>query len=96
MTVGEPGVQGAEMTGTQGAGANITGGGLTVAGLAGQLHMPKGGIFPIGLKSIIVAAGFDATVTVVCEFTMRDDGAAPKLHWRLAPIHTQMPMLSPS
>ena len=58
------GAQGAVITGTQGAGANITGGGFTVAGLAGQLHLPKGGIFPTGLQSRMVAAGLEATVTM--------------------------------
>ncbi len=91
-TVGEPGAQGAGITGTQGAGANITGGGLIVAGLAGQLHIPKGGIFPIGLKSIIVPIGLDDTMTVVCALAMRVDGAAPKVHCIVAPVQAHIPI----
>ncbi len=47
--VGTPGTQGAEVTGVQGAGVKITGGGRLVAGLATELHIPKGGMFTMGL-----------------------------------------------
>jgi len=45
--VTHPGTQGAGVIGMHGAGENITGGGLTVAGLAGFVHMAKGKIFTI-------------------------------------------------
>jgi len=95
-TVGEPGAQGAVMTGTQGAGANITGGGFTVAGFAGQEHMPKGGIFAMGLLSIMVAMGLEDARAVTCEFTINVEGATPKGHCSIAPMHTQIPIAKPS
>ena len=49
VTVAEPGAQGDTVFGTHGEGVNITGGGLLVAGLAGLLHIPNGGMFAFGL-----------------------------------------------
>lgn len=91
ITVGDPGAQGAAMTGVQGAGVNSTGGGRLVAGLATLLHIPKGGILAIGLLSIMVAIGLEETIAVVCELTMRVPGAVPKEHIIFALIHTHIP-----
>ncbi len=59
MTVGDPGVQGV-VTGTHGIGVS-TPIAAEVAdatvGLASELHMPNGGMFTIGLKSMMFAAG---------------------------------------
>jgi len=64
-TVELPGIHGADVFGTQGAGVKNTGGGRTVAGLAGLLHIPKVGTFAPGLLSIIVASGPEGPNTVV-------------------------------
>ena len=44
-TVGEPGSQGAGMTGTQGTGTPPA---AMTAGLVGALHMPNGGMLTMG------------------------------------------------
>ena len=81
-TVGEPAIQGAGVTGTQGIGVKTPRAAavaLITAGLAGELHMPKGMMFTSGLLSIILASG----VTVITRFWGRTTsvlGAAPKLH----------------
>ena len=86
-TVGEPGAHGADTAGVQGAGVKKTGGGLFVAGLLGLLHMPNGGTFAPGLKSIIVAAGILETSTVAGT-TVSGTGAAPNEHCSSAPLQT--------
>ena len=51
-TVGEPAIQGAGVTGTQGIGVKTPRAAavaLITAGLAGELHMPKGMMFTIGM-----------------------------------------------
>lgn len=50
-TVGEPGTQGAEVTGTQGIGVsvpNLAAVALATAGLANELHIANGAILIIG------------------------------------------------
>ena len=91
-TVGEPGIQGATVFGTQGAGVKNTGGGLFVAGFVGLLHIPKGGIFTVGLKSMIVAISMD--VFTVPAGIVRLEGATPNVHIIIAPPHTQMAIVS--
>jgi hypothetical protein len=93
-TVGLPGIHGATVLGTQGAGVNITGGGRFVAGFATLLHIPNGGILAMGLLSIIVATGVPVKV-VCCELTIKVDGVVPNEHIILAPMHTQTAILSP-
>jgi len=87
ITVAEPETHGATVLGTQGEGVNRTGGGLLVAGFAGLLHIPNGGIFTLGLYSMIVAMTCD--VFTVPAGIVRLEGAAPKLHIMLAPPQTQ-------
>jgi hypothetical protein len=90
-TVGEPGTQGATIAGIQGCGFSTPGGGAAVAaataGLAGELHKPKGKIFTIGLLSIMLAIGW-ADMTRLAGRIISVDGAAPKLHCSMAPPHT--------
>src|SRR4051812_28353626 len=47
--------------------------------------MPKGGMLRIGLLSMIVPHGMLQAVTRVFGRTMKLAGAAPKLHWSIAP-----------
>jgi len=90
-TVGEPGAHGAAVTGTHGTGvgtpraADVA---AIKAGFVGALHIPKGGIFTTGLKSMMFAAGLFSTITRLTGRTIRDDGAAPKLHCIIAPMTT--------
>jgi len=59
-TVGAPGTQGAGTTGTQGIGVSTPKAAVVAAatvGLARLVHMPKGGMFTMGIWSMMVAAG---------------------------------------
>ena len=85
-TVGEPGTQGLTVFGMHGAGVKKTGGGRFVDGLAGLLHMPNGGMFAFGAKSMIVAISID--VFTLPGVAVRLEGAAPKLHIIFAPPQT--------
>ncbi|CAN1210839.1 hypothetical protein TUMEXPCC7403_11615 [Tumidithrix helvetica PCC 7403] len=103
FTVGEPGFQGV-VAGTQGMGtktyvktpsaaavaavvaADVA---AATAGLAMELHAPKGGIFAIGAKSMMFAAATPPTITGgPLGITLKEDGAAPKLQVIIAPITT--------
>jgi hypothetical protein len=90
-TVGEPGAHGADIAGRHGIGVN-TPIAADVAdatvGFAIELHIPKGRIFTIGTLSIILAAGI-GHITLLLGSTVRQDGAAPKLHWSCAPLQTK-------
>jgi hypothetical protein len=61
-------------------------------GLAIDWHMPKGNMLVIGTISITVA------INIFCAFgrkgtvTIKADGAIPKLHCSIAPIHTNFPI----
>jgi hypothetical protein len=56
-------------------------------GLAGEEHMPNGGILTTGAESMMVAAGVPVRVRFTGS-TTSVDGAAPKLHIMLAPMQT--------
>jgi hypothetical protein len=84
MTVAEPGAQGAAIAGTQGVGTPN-------AAAVSTLHVPNGGIFEIGTKSMILAAGFDSAVTVGGA-TINVDGAVPDVHAIIALIATNWAM----
>ena len=89
-TFGLPGVQGAGVTGTQGAGVNTPEAAevaAMTAGLVGAEHMPNGGMFTVGWLSMMFAAGVPVSVRF-CGSTIKDEGAAPKLHCIVAPIQT--------
>jgi hypothetical protein len=90
-TVGEAGgVHGAGITGTQGAGVNTPNAAdvaAITAGFDAAEHMPNGMMFTNGTLSMMFASGvwvstrfFGNTASVL--------GAAPKLHFNIAPIHT--------
>ena len=82
-TVVQPGVQGAVVTGTQGAGVNTPIAAAVADATAGfdiDVHIPNGIIFFIGTLSIIVAPGKFDTSTLFSGVTVKDDGAIPKEH----------------
>jgi hypothetical protein len=60
---------------------------VITAGLVGAEHTPKGGMFTIGLLSVMVAAGVPVSV-LFSGSTTRVEGAAPKLHIIVAPMQT--------
>lgn len=83
-TVGEPGAHGADIAGIHGIGVNTPSAAAVAeatVGLAIELHIPKGRIFAIGTLSMILAAGILLLITLLFGSTIRQDGAAPKLHW---------------
>src|SRR4051812_23409716 len=92
MIVGTPGAHGATVTGTQGMGVSTPSAAAVAAatvGFASDRHIPKGRIFIIGAKSRIFAAGGPSPSTGGGA-TTNDDGAIPKLHFRIAPMLTSL------
>jgi hypothetical protein len=91
ITVGAPGAHGEVVTGMHGTGvgtpraADVA---AIKAGFAGALHIPKGGIFTAGLKSMMFAAGLFSTITRLTGRTISEGGATPKLHCIIAPMTT--------
>jgi len=91
ITVAEPGAQGAGITGKQGIGVSTPNAAVVAAatvGLAGDLHIPKGGIFTIGILSIISAAGVYSAMTLFLRSTINELEVIPIVHIKLAPIFT--------
>jgi hypothetical protein len=89
-TVGDPGTQGAAVTGMQGIGVSTPSAAAVAAatiGLAGELHIPKGIILTIGLLSIMLAIGIVVSTRFAGK-TINVPGAAPKLHCKAAPPQT--------
>ena len=81
-TVGEPGAQGAVVTGKHGCGVSTPKAAAVAAatiGLAIDWHMPKGNIFIIGLLSIMLAMGI-AVIVLFIGSTVRLEGDVPKEH----------------
>ena len=96
-TVGEPGVQGDVVAGMHGCGVNTPNAAAVAAatcGFAGLMHMPNEEMFAIGLKSMIVAAGCDITVTRVTGRTVSGDGVVPIAHLIIAPLPTTPPAMA--
>ena len=96
-TVGEPGVQGAGVTGIQGMGVRPPKAAVVAAatvGLARDVHIPNEGIFTIGLLSIIVAAGVPQKVLLVGN-TLSAPGASPNGHINMAPETTSWGIVTP-
>lgn len=90
-TVGQPGAQGAGITGTQGMGVSTPMAAAVAeatVGLDMEVHMPKGMMFFIGTLSMMVAAGILEVRVLFSGVTTRLEGAMPKEHWHMAPIHT--------
>src|SRR4051812_30395041 len=86
-TVGAPGTQGAGITGTQGIGVSTpiaAAVAAATAGFAGEMHIPNGMMFTIGLLSMMVAAGMLPVMHLFVGSTTSVPGARPKLHWRVA------------
>ncbi len=95
-TVGEPGAHGAAIAGIQGIGVSTPKAAAVAdatVGLAMDVHIANGGIFAIGLLSIIVAVKKLDVMVAVCEFTIRVPGAVPKVQAMLAVIATARAML---
>jgi hypothetical protein len=61
-------------------------------GFDGLEHVPNGGTFTIGAKSMMVAAGVPVR-TRLAGSTASVDGAAPKLHCMSAPAQTWHPII---
>ena len=96
ITVGEPGTQGAEVTGTQGIGVSTpcaAAVALATVGFAIEEHVPKGKMFFIGTLSMMVAAGKLPTMTLFSGVTNNVDGAAPNEHCNAADITTCCPIM---
>jgi hypothetical protein len=81
-TVGEPGTQGAAVTGRQGIGvrtpkaADVA---EATVGLLMELHIPKGMMLTMGIWSMMLAAGV-GTINRFTGSTTRELGARPKRH----------------
>ncbi len=89
MQVGEPGTHGA-VTGTHGIGVNTPNAAAVAeatVGFAIDEHMPKVGMFVIGIQSAMVAAGAP-TIVLLAGNTTRAEGATPKEHVIAAPAVT--------
>ncbi len=81
-TVGQPGAQGAAVTGMQGIGVMTPRAAAVAAitiGFIIELHIPNGKIFTMGLLSIIFAIGI-IVMTRLAGNTINELGATPKLH----------------
>ena len=91
VTVGDPGVHGADIAGTQGTGTGPAG---VLIISAGDMHSGNGAMFTIGLLSIIFARGI-LVCTIFTGSTLNVPGPAPKLHMSIAPPHTAIPIYSP-
>jgi hypothetical protein len=87
ITVAAPGAHGATVTGTHGIGVN-TPEAAAVAdatdGFEGVVHMPKGGMFTLGLLSMMLAAGAPTIVLLVGR-TLSALGATPNEHIIMQP-----------
>lgn len=96
MTLTCPGgAQGAVITGTHGIGVSTPIAAAVAEATVGfdiDWHMPKGIMLVIGAISMMFAISmfphFGRSGTV----TISDDGAIPKLHCSIAPIHTKLPI----
>jgi hypothetical protein len=89
---GEPGAHGAATTGTHGIGVSTPSAAAVAAttiGFAGELHIPKGMTFFMGVKSMMLAMGRLEPVVPFSGVTTMADGATPKLHWRRALLATR-------
>ena len=90
-TVGEPGFHGPAGSGVQGIGVRTPSAAAVAAatvGLARLMHIPKGGMFVIGIMSAIDPIGLFSAIARAWGRTTSADGATPKLHIRLAPSVT--------
>src|ERR1700682_6336027 len=89
MTVGEPGTQGAVVIGMHGIGVRTPSAAAVAAatvGFARLMHMPNGGMFTIGLLSMILALGGPPELARFAGSTTKLLGATPNVHIIMAPI----------
>ena len=89
--MGDPGSQGLEVTGKQGAGVGVPMAAAVAAATAGfdwVMHMANGMIFIIGLWSMILAAGMLEAFTMLIGGTVNVLGTVPKEHCNAAPLVT--------
>lgn len=96
-TVGDPGIQGAVVIGTQGIGVSTPIAADVAAdtvGLVIEVHIPNGMILTNGLLSIMFATGIADKVRFTGG-TIIILGAVPKLHCNIAPPVTNMLMAPP-
>ena len=88
MTVADPGVHGEVVTGMHGIGVSTPRAAAVAEatdGLAMEEHMPNVGMFVMGMKSMMVAAG-DVALTLFAGVTIREAGATPKEQVIIAPL----------
>lgn len=98
LHVAEPGVHGVVVTGTQGIGVKTPRAAAVAeatAGLVTVVHIPKVGMFFIGTKSMMFAAGEVAT-TCFSGVTSKAEGASPNEHVSAAPAVTCVGILGGS
>ena len=87
IVVAAPGVHGDVVTGMHGMGVSTPRAAAVAeatVGLAIDMHMPKGGILVMGIKSMMLAAGAVA-LTLFTGNTLSAEGAIPKVHIMTAP-----------
>jgi hypothetical protein len=92
ITLGQPGIQGADVIGTHGIGVSTPRAAavaLATSGLAMDIHIPKVGMFVIGTKSLMLPAGIPAALTI-CGVGMNAAGAAPNVQAIMAPETTML------
>jgi hypothetical protein len=90
-TVGDPGLHGATVAGTQGIGVSTPMAAEVAAattGFAMDMHMPKVGMFIMGLLSMIFAAGGPPHMVLLVGSTTKALGATPNEHIIIAPATT--------
>ena len=91
-TVTAPGIQGVTVAGTQGMGVSTPKAAVVAAataGLAGDMHIPKVGMFTIGTWSMMLAAGVPMKVLLVGN-TASALGAAPNVQAIMDPAVTNI------
>src|ERR1700733_9392840 len=89
--VGAPATQGAGVAGMHGIGVSTPRAAAVAAatvGLEGDVHMPKGMIFVIGIWSMMLASGTSPVSTLFVGSTTSELGAIPKVHCIIAPMQT--------
>ena len=90
-TIGFPGIQGVVTAGMQGIGVNAPMAAAVAAatvGLEGVVHIPKGMMFTIGAKSMMLPLGTLLNILVRTGSTTSDEGAIPNVHIIIAPVTT--------
>src|ERR1700723_2017766 len=91
ITVGAPGTHGATVMGMHGIGVSTPIAAAVAAatiGLAGDMHMPNGMMFTIGILSMMLASGISLVKTMFVGRTTSELGAIPMVHIIIAPMQT--------